>query len=157
MVFTIERLFPPYSTVNVVVLPEQEQFIDPVEKALSTMKEGEVPFVMRSDAQDVGFFTLRPSTNDNVEQLRSADRCTLMSFMIDAQQQGKGFASQALAKLPELLSANFPSVTSIGLTVNCRNVAAYRLYEKNGFQDIGEKYLGGSAGPQHIMIMQCSS
>jgi RimJ/RimL family protein N-acetyltransferase len=152
-VFTIERVFPPYSIINVRVLPEQEQFIDPVDKALSLMKEGEVPFVVRSDDQDVGFFTLRPSDNDAVEQVRSANRCTLLSFMIDAQQQGKGYASKALAKLPELVPATFPGCTSVGLTVNCRNNQAFRLYEKGGFRDIGELYHGGSAGPQHIMIM----
>ena len=151
--FTIQRVFPPYAIINVCVLPEQEQFIDPVDKALSIMKEGEVPFVVRSDGQEVGFFTLRPSRDDEVEQLRSPNRCTLLSFMIDAQQQGKGFASKVLGKLPELVLATFPASNSVGLTVNCRNSQAYRLYEKNGFRDIGELYYGGCAGPQHIMIM----
>jgi RimJ/RimL family protein N-acetyltransferase len=152
-VVTVQRLSPPYPALSVRVLAEQEQFIDPVEKALATMKDGEVPFVVRSEDQEVGFFTLRPSDNDEVEQLRSPNRCTLLSFMIDAQQQGKGFAAKSISKLPELVQANFPSANSIGLTVNCRNAHAYRLYEKNGFRDIGELYHGGKAGPQHIMIM----
>lgn len=150
---TIEKLIYPYRTVDVRVLPEQERFINPIEKQLSIMKEGEVPFVVRSDDQDVGFFTLRPSTDDEVVQLRDSSRCTLLSFMIDAQQQGKGYASKALSKIPELVKITFPSVKSVGLTVNCRNIQAYSLYEKNGFRDIGELYLGGSAGPQHIMVM----
>jgi ribosomal protein S18 acetylase RimI-like enzyme len=149
----IERLLPPYPSVNVQVLAEQEQFIDPVAKALSTMKEGEIPFLVRSDHQDVGFFTLRPSADDQVEQLRSPNRCTLLSFMIDAKQQGKGFGSHILSKLAEVASTSFPGAHSIGLTVNCRNSHAYRLYEKNGFRDFGELYHGGSAGPQHIMIL----
>jgi ribosomal protein S18 acetylase RimI-like enzyme len=153
----VERLAPPYRAVEVRVHPEQEQFIDPVGKAISIMTAGEVPFVVRFDGEDVGFFTLRPSADDEVEQLRSANRCTLRSFMIDAGQQGKGFASRALAELPGLVPASFPAASSIGLTVNCRNTQAYRLYEKNGFRDIGELYHGGSAGPQHIMVMDLVS
>ncbi len=149
----VEKLTPPYRSLDVVVQPEQEQFIDPVEKAIAVMAEGEVAFVVRSGNMDVGFFTLRPSANDEVEQLRGRSSCTLRSFMIDARHQGKGFAYKALALLPTLASANFPGLTSVGLTVNCRNTQAHRLYERNGFQDLGDQYHGGSAGPQHIMTM----
>jgi RimJ/RimL family protein N-acetyltransferase len=103
--------------------------------------------------QDVGFFTLRPAVNDEVDQLKGPDLCTLRSFMIDARHQGKGFAGQALSQLKELVPGTFGALSSVGLTVNCRNTQAYRLYERNGFRDIGELYQGGSAGPQHIMIM----
>jgi GNAT superfamily N-acetyltransferase len=149
----IEKLAPPYRKIDVGVHAEQEQFIDPTDKALSILTEGEVAFVVRLDDQDVGFFTLRPSIDDDVAQLRSADNCTLRSFMIDARHQGKGIAAKALAELSGLVAATFPAAASIGLTVNCRNAQAYRLYKKNGFRDIGELYHGGSAGPQHIMIM----
>ncbi len=151
--FVITRIEPPYPQIDVCVLPEQVQFIDPVEKAIATMQATEVPFLMKEDDMDVGFFTLRPAASDNIEQLRGDDKLTLLSFMIDARQQGKGYASRSLAQLPDLARQSFPYVQSIGLSVNCRNKAAYRLYEKNGFRDIGELYHGGSAGPQHIMVM----
>ena len=149
----VQRLSHPYPTIDVHVQPEQEQFIDPVGKALSNMTEGEVPFAVRLEGKDVGFFTLRPSHDDEVEQLRSASSCTLRSFMIDARQQGKGLAGKALAQLPGLVATTFTTATSIGLTVNCRNTQAYRLYTKNGFRDLGALYHGGAAGPQHIMTM----
>jgi RimJ/RimL family protein N-acetyltransferase len=152
--FIVEKLAPPYRKIDVQVLPEQEQFIDSVEKALSILTDGELPFAVQTGELDVGFFTLRPSDHDEVEQLRGAFRCTLRSFMIDARLQGKGFASKALAKLPDLMAAHFPQAKSIGLTVNCRNKAAHRLYEKNGFRDLDQLFHGGSAGPQHIMIME---
>jgi RimJ/RimL family protein N-acetyltransferase len=152
-VFVVQRIDPPYPRIDVRVLPEQVQFIDPIEKAITTMQPTEIPFLMRDDDIDIGFFTLRPADSDNIDQLRGDDRVTLLSFMIDARQQGKGYASRSLAQLPQLAKETFPHICSIGLSVNCRNTQAYRLYEKNGFRDIGELYHGGSAGPQHIMVM----
>ncbi len=149
----IKQLHPPYPCIDVCVLPEQTQFIDPVERAIATMQPGELPFIMRDGELDVGFFTLRPADSDNIDQLRGDDRVTLLSFMIDARQQGKGYGSRSLAQLAGLAKQTFPHISSIGLSVNCRNTLAYRLYEKNGFRDIGELYHGGSAGPQHIMVM----
>ncbi len=84
------------------VSPEQVQFIDPVEKALATMQPTEIPFLMRDGDIDVGFFTLRPADSDNIDQLRGDDRVTLLSFMIDARHQGKGYASKSLVQLPKL-------------------------------------------------------
>lgn len=37
------------------------------------------------------------------------------------------------------------------LTVNARNPAARAVYLAGGFADTGELYLGGPAGPQHVM------
>lgn len=150
---TIEKLTPPYRNVDVEVQPDQIQFIDPVDKALSILTPSELAFVVQCNGKDVGFFTLRPSENDEVEQLRGANYCTLRSFMIDAREQGKGFASKALLQLPRLIGEHMSGIVRVGLTVNCRNKAAYALYKKCGFSDLGELYLGGSAGPQHIMNM----
>jgi RimJ/RimL family protein N-acetyltransferase len=153
-VFVVQRIHPPYPVIDVRVLPEQMQFVDPIEKALVTMQPAEIPFLLRDRDIDVGFFTLRPADSDNIEQLRSDDRVILLSFMVDARQQGKGYASRSLVQLPRLAKEIFPYICSIGLSVNCRNTQAYRLYEKNGFRDVGELYHGGCAGPQHIMVME---
>lgn len=152
--FFVQRIHPPFPAIDVRVLPEQMRFIAPVGKTIATMQPNEIPFLMRDNDVDVGFFTLRPSDSDNIDQLRGDDRVTLLSFMIDARQQGKGYASRSLAQLPKLAKDVFPYICSIGLSVNCRNTQAYRIYEKNGFRDIGELYHGGSAGPQHIMVME---
>ncbi len=37
------------------------------------------------------------------------------------------------------------------LTVNVRNQVARRLYLRHGFSDSGQLYLGGNAGPQHVL------
>ncbi len=152
--FVIERIYPPYRHIDVVVLPEQVQFIGSLERAISTMHPAEIPFIVLDDSVDVGFFTLRPAASDDIEQLRGDDKVTLLSFMIDARQQNKGYGSRSLAQLPALALDAFPYVRSIGLSVNCRNINAYRLYMKSGFRDLGELYHGGSAGPQNIMVME---
>ena len=53
--------------------------------------------------------------------------------------------------LPGAMTAAYPHADGIGLTVNCKNLHAYKLYELGGFIDTGELYLGGRSGPQHIM------
>jgi RimJ/RimL family protein N-acetyltransferase len=152
-VLTIERLTTPYRNIDVQVLANQDEFVAKVDEILANLEKPTIPFAVRSGAQDVGFFTLTPSLHDPVEQLRSSNRCTMRSFMIDARHQGKGYAASVLKMLPELVPDIFGADLSVGLTVNCRNTQAYKLYEKNGFRDTGELYLGGSAGPQHIMMM----
>ncbi len=155
--FRIERIEPPYPSVDVTVQPEQTQFTSPVSTAIEKMQFSEIAFVIRDSGTDVGFFTLIPSDSDVIYQLRSDNRVTLQSFMIDARQQGKGYAKKSLVQLPKLAKQFFPHIDSIGLSVNCRNKLAYQLYEKNGFRDIGELYHGGSSGPQHIMILALES
>lgn len=151
--FLIKRIESPYPSLDVSVAPEQMQFTSSVAEALERMQFDEMAFAIFDADQAVGFFTLRRSDSDVIEQLRCDTRVTLQSFMIDARRQGKGYAKKALAQLPALTRQFFMNVDSIGLSVNCRNTPAYRLYEKNGFRDSGELYYGGSAGPQHIMIM----
>ncbi len=152
--FVIQRIEPQHSSIDVTVLPEQMQFTSPVASAIAKMHVNEMAFVIRDAGVNVGFFTLKPSDSDVIDQLRSDERVTLQSFMIDARQQGKGYAKKAMLQLPALAREYFPHIKSIGLSVNCRNQTAYRLYEKYGFRDIGEIYHGGSAGPQHIMVME---
>jgi len=152
--FVIERIESPYPSIDVSVSPEQMQFTSPVAAAIERMQFDEMAFVIYDSCLAVGFFTLKPSCSDVIEQLRSDKRVTLQSFMIDARHQGKGYAKKALAQLPQLAKQFFPGVASIGLSVNCRNRHAYQLYERNGFLDIGELYCGGSAGPQHIMVLE---
>jgi hypothetical protein len=49
---------------------------------------------------------------------------------------------------------NFPGVRSVVLTVDVRNVAARTAYLCGGFVDAGERYLGGSLGPQHVLRLE---
>lgn len=75
----------------------------------------------------------------------------LRGVLVDAAHQGKGLGRALLAALPDLVRHSYPQARRLVLTVNCRNTTAHRAYLAAGWQDDGQLYLGGDAGPQHIL------
>lgn len=75
----------------------------------------------------------------------------LLGFLIDHTMQGKGIGTRAARACRELASTVDPDAECVQLTVNVKNPGAKRAYEKAGFVALEEPYLGGPAGPQHIM------
>ena len=75
----------------------------------------------------------------------------IRSFFIDQHHQGQGYATSAARQLVDFCFESYPACQSLCLTVNCKNTAAYRVYKSVGFKDTETHYLGGKAGPQHIM------
>ena len=65
--------------------------------------------------------------------------------------QGQGYAKTILNQLPDTLNKSFPDIRQLNLTVNFRNHVARALYKKCGFEDTGDVYWDGPAGPQHIL------
>ena len=78
----------------------------------------------------------------------------LRAFFIDSSNQGKGYGKAAAMELKPYLVREYSSYSSIALTVNGNNPAAYKCYLGAGFEDTGALYQGGKAGPQHIMRME---
>ncbi|WP_417472181.1 GNAT family N-acetyltransferase [Luteimonas mephitis] len=76
----------------------------------------------------------------------------LRAFFLDAGWQGRGLGTRAVQACCEDLQARHPDRHLLALNVDCRNVAAINAYRKAGFVDTGELCLGGSAGPQHLMV-----
>lgn len=74
----------------------------------------------------------------------------LRGLLVGAQYQGLGYGTAAFAALPAYLAERYDSV-SVVLTVNCRNTLAHHVYVRGGWIDEGELYLGGRAGPQHVL------
>jgi GNAT superfamily N-acetyltransferase len=106
------------------------------------------PFVILDEqGTPAGFFVLdeTPSPADPTADL------VLRAFFVDQAHQGRGTASRALAALAGLVSGELPAARTVLLTVNVRNQVARQLYLRHGFTDTGELYLGGSAGPQHVL------
>ena len=73
------------------------------------------------------------------------------AFMVDHALQGQGIATQAVRALPGYLAKHYPDAPAIWLTVNKVNPAALRAYLKGGFEDTGDEWPHGDAGPQHIL------
>lgn len=99
----------------------------------------------------IGFFALDFSTDRHPYVDSSTAFCVLRNFIIDHKFQGCGFASQILQVIDLYLIEHYSNIKRLFLTVNFANPRAIKVYEKAGFHTLPEPYLGGIAGPQHIM------
>jgi GNAT superfamily N-acetyltransferase len=132
------------------VAPEQLLFVETLQIVLSNVSDFCHAHVVVADNVVVGLFLIDTEYAENYD-FCSTNSIGLRSFFIASQHQGKGFAKQAIAALTPYLQVNYPQYAYIYLTVNCKNPAAYHCYISAHFDDTGATYLGGSAGPQHIM------
>nr|WP_255526830.1 GNAT family N-acetyltransferase [Photobacterium sp. BZF1] len=129
---------------------EQIVFSASPESFLATKEAGILPFAICKDHQVIGFFkldTLFGQRND----FCPANSLGLCTLLIDKRLQGKGVGTQSVIKTIEYAKAHFEQCEYLYLTVNCQNPAAYHCYLKSGFEDTQTLFLGGPAGPQHIM------
>lgn len=78
----------------------------------------------------------------------------LRGFLIAAAWQGRGLGTRALAALLDDLAARHPQAQLLVLSVDEGNRGARRLYAQAGFHDSGERYHGGRAGPQHLLLRE---
>ncbi|MDQ7733030.1 GNAT family protein [Halomonas sp. SpR1] len=135
---------------NIAVRDDQLKFVGTAKEFLADSNEATHLHVIKHNDQMVGCFKIDIAYADGY------DFCTegsigLRAFIIDAKQQGKGLGTLAVKALFPYLKENYANYPRIYLTVNTKNPAAYTCYQKAGFHETGEQYLGGAAGPQHIM------
>ncbi|MBT2774309.1 GNAT family N-acetyltransferase [Halomonas sp. ISL-60] len=135
---------------NIAVRDDQLKFVGTAKEFLADSNEATHLHVIKHNDQVVGCFKIDIAYADGY------DFCTegsigLRAFIIDAKQQGKGLGTLAVKALFPYLKENYANYPRIYLTVNTKNPAAYTCYQKAGFHETGEQYLGGAAGPQHIM------
>ncbi|HET8905093.1 MAG TPA: GNAT family N-acetyltransferase [Saccharospirillum sp.] len=152
MALTIERLArDQYELATALsVAPEQLEFTGTVADALAGVGEGRQPHGIWLDQSLVGFFIV--DTRFDLEfDFCEAGSLGIRTFLIDNRRQGQGLGKAAAKALRPYLAEAYPASATVWLTVNCRNQAAYRCYEQGGFADTGDLYLGGAAGPQHVM------
>ncbi len=129
---------------------EQSAFVKPISDILAAISPAQRAYVIRCRQQLVGFFII-DRDYPYARELDLHDVALLRSFFIGQAYQGRGYAKQALARLPAMLALQ-GGFKHVALTVNCRNKAAQGLYLATGFSDSGVLYLGGPAGPQHIYV-----
>lgn len=135
------------------VAEEQLPYVGKVEDLLLGMVEGWTYNVICFKDEVVGFFNIDKLYSNRYE-FATEEEIGFRAFFIDKRYQGKGIGSKAMKQLREYVSNNYPGWKNLVLTVNCRNEVAYKLYTKYGFEDNGELYHGGKAGPQHVLRMR---
>src|SRR5665213_1620263 len=112
-------------------------------------------YSIESKDKPIGFFALDFNLDRHTAYVPAAeDFCVLRCFFIDERSQGQGFAREALARIPALVRNSHPTIEKIYLTVNEKNPTAFKLYERGGFVGLEKRYLGGAAGPQHVMVLE---
>ncbi|WP_115718960.1 GNAT family N-acetyltransferase [Gallaecimonas mangrovi] len=134
----------------VELTPEQVKFAGTASDFWADTRSGISRYLITWQGQVIGFFKIDFHYSNHYDFCRRK-ALGLRAYAIDRRQQGKGYGSQAVAALLahlKPLSVDFPCIY---LTVNAKNPGAIRCYQKGGFTDTGEHYLGGKAGPQHIM------
>jgi GNAT superfamily N-acetyltransferase len=107
--------------------------------------------VIVRDGAPVGYFQL---DRDSVPGApKGPDVLGLRALLIDLAVQGQGVGSAAMAALPAYVREHFPACRRVTLTVNVTNPAAIAVYRRAGFADTGDIYPHGTAGPQHVLVL----
>ncbi|CZF85415.1 GNAT family N-acetyltransferase [Grimontia marina] len=139
--------------LEIILVEEQVKFTASPEHFISDVDENIIRFLIVQDDLIVGYFKI--DTAFNSEIVGTGNRGVgLRSFAIDRRYQRKGIGKKAVSLLADSIALEFPDVSWLYLTVNCKNAAAYQTYLKGGFEDTGSLYQGGPVGPQHVMRMR---
>ncbi|MCF1467295.1 GNAT family N-acetyltransferase [Agrobacterium vitis] len=138
---------------------EQQIFAGPIESVIDD-NDQTVDFHIGSVSDDpVCFFKIDRDYHAHLSGFDLAEQgflpgdLGLRALIVGSQFQGKGYGTAAMAALPAYLARHYPARHCF-LTVNLRNPAAISLYTKSGWQDTGQTYLGGKAGPQILMRLE---
>jgi RimJ/RimL family protein N-acetyltransferase len=132
------------------VMNDQLKYVASIDYLFRNRKANWDYFVIELNDTIVGFFNLDTAYWKEYE-FAAQGEFGIRSFFIDQRFQGQGYARQAVLLLPDHIFQHYLNCPSLCLTVNCKNPVAYQSYLAGGFLDTHELYLGGAAGPQHIM------
>ena len=136
------------------VSPEQQPFVGDtgfnLEDAMRDPNSEAMAILV--GATPVGFYRLDFAPTIVARRSIGEAGVGLRAFFLDAGWQGRGLGTRAVLACCDDLRTRHPDRRLLALNVNCRNVAAINAYRKAGFVDTGELYLGGGAGPQHLMV-----
>ncbi|MBY8314769.1 GNAT family N-acetyltransferase [Vibrio fluvialis] len=154
---TLQPMLPQHLTqvAELHVADEQVKFVGTIDEILVNIDDKIHPHLMLADGQVVGFFLIDTLYSQQYD-FAGSHNLGLRAFFVSQQAQGNGYGKQATRLLKEYLQRLYPQFQCIYLTVNCKNPGARHCYLGGGFEDTGELYLGGAAGPQHIMQLDLS-
>lgn len=152
---TLRRLTPTdWDTARTLSVAEaQREFVGTLDEILNAAEPSHHFHFIERDNEPVGFFNIDTGYG-NCFDFAEPGELGLRSFLIDSRYQGQGLGKATSAALTPYLKRHYQQHPAIVLTVNQRNPAAYHLYRLAGFDDDGELYYGGAAGPQHVLRLR---
>ena len=110
------------------------------------------PFAVVHEDQAIGYGVLdRSPLLLALLPVDPAHTVLLRAFYLDERFQGRGLGRSAIARVGALVRDRWADVDHVTLTVNVTNVRARKVYLAAGFRDVGERYAGGTAEPQHVL------
>lgn len=142
--------------MNIRLADGQAQYAETAEAFISDNTDTTHSHIIEFNNEIIGFFKLDTvySTNHDFSPKTGIG---LRKFVIDSKMQGQGIGTKAVRELLNYLNQHYTDYSEIVLTVNCKNKGARACYLKAGFVDSDALYLGGEAGPQHIMSARISA
>lgn len=152
---TLQRLHPrEFNRMNgLAVAPEQQRFVGTIDELKASSRDTWHFHLIEKESEPIGFFNLDLGYADQYD-FAGATELGLRAFFIDVRHQGFGYGKVAASLLKPYVRQQHPGYSALVLTVNCKNAGAYRVYQHSGFEDEGDLYHGGAAGPQHVMRLR---
>lgn len=135
------------------VHPDQRPFVGHTRDSLADVAvcPGSEALALLHGDEAVGYVRIDRRASALADHPLASGAVALRSFLIDAPWQGQGLGRAALDAIHAYVAGRHPDRERILLTVNVRNEAALRAYQRAGYRDSGELYHGGSAGPQYVL------
>ncbi len=137
---------------HLIVAPDQIRFSGTVHEAFRTPEDGIDFHAITAANRIVGFFKIDRLYSGRIALARPAE-LGLRAFLIDLASQGKGLGTQAVRAIAPYLRQSYPHAPALVLTVNVVNPIARAAYLKGGFEDTGQIWRHGQAGPQNFLRM----
>lgn len=137
---------------HIAARPDQQQFAETVEAALAVPAATIDLHEIRLNHRPIGVFRIDRAYHLAHDFAGPRD-LGLRGVILDAAMQGRGVGKRAMQVLGPYVARRYPDADRLYLTVNFRNPVAIAVYARAGFRDEGGVWLGGSAGPQHIMCL----
>lgn len=153
------KIMQPYHHNKVSQLKVDEaqlKYVGTIEEILLNASAEVHPHIIQVEDEIVGLFLIDTTYGQSYD-FAASDSLGLRGYFIDSRFQGRGYGKGAVKLMPDYLREQYPEKSDIYLTVNCLNPNARKCYLSGGFVDTEQLYMGGAAGPQHIMHLPLAS
>lgn len=140
--------------LELAVAPDQHRFVGRIVDLLADADSRHdcAPMAILQEGYPIGFYSLEHNPRVIVGRDFAEPALGLRGFFIDSRWQGRRLGIPAMHALLADVRARHPGIRLLVLTVNTSNGAALALYGRTGFADTGERYHGGPAGPQLLLM-----